>query len=104
MFNYMYICIMYKFMHAFHMYLYLSMDVCTYVQNLLCFSLPMATSVISAISQPMCTPAVSELYNITVTCTIHPDSTTKLCVVIAMADDGDTKAGKIHKSLCVLIS
>ena len=51
-----------------------------------------------------CTPAVSELYNITVTCNIHPDSIVDQCVVMAMADDGDTKAGEIHKISCVLIN
>ena len=37
----------------------------------------------------VCSSVVSELYNITVTCTIHPDSMAELCVVMmAMADDG----------------
>ena len=44
----------------------------------------------------VCTPAVSELYNITVTCTIHPDSTADQCVVMAMADDGDTITGEMY--------
>ena len=63
----------------------------------------MASSVINAISLQVCTPAVSELYNITIICTIHPDSTADQCVVMAMADDEDTKAGEMHKVLCVHI-
>ena len=41
------------------------------------------------------TPNVtSELYNITVTCTIHPDSTADECVVMAMDDDdGESRTG-----------
>ena len=31
--------------------------------------------------------SISEPYNITVTCTIHPDSTADQCVVMAMAND-----------------
>ena len=60
----------------------------------------MASTVISAISLPVCTPAVSELYNITIICTIHPDSTADQCVVMAMADDENTKAGEMHQVLC----
>ena len=44
----------------------------------------------------VCTPAVSELYNITVTCTIHPDSIVDQCVVMAMADGRVTRTGEIH--------
>ena len=58
---------------------------------------------ISAISLPVCTPAVTELYNINIICTIHPDSTADQCVVMAMADDEDTKAGEIRKVLFVHI-
>ena len=94
--HYMQIC-----MHA-CMYIYLC--IFTHIQNLQCFSLPVASSVISVISLQAFTPAVSELYNISVTCTINPDSTADQCVVIAMADDGETKAGEMHKILCVLIS
>ena len=51
------------------------------------------------------TPAVSELYNVTVTCTIHPDSTADQCVVMAMADGIMTRTGKINKiiHICTLI-
>ena len=51
---------------------------------------------INATPMPVCTPAVSELYNITVTCTIHPDSTADQCVVMAMADGRMTRTGEIH--------
>ena len=37
--------------------------------------------------------ANNELHSITVTCTIHPDSTADQCVVMAMADDGETITG-----------
>ena len=45
-----------------------------------------ASSVITAIPMLMCLPVASQLYNITVTCSIHPDSTADQCVVMAMAD------------------
>ena len=51
---------------------------------------------INATPMLVCTPAVSELYNITVTCTIHPDSTADQCVVMAMADGRVTRTGEIH--------
>ena len=35
----------------------------------------------------------SELYNITVTCTIHPDSTADQCVGMAVADGEVTRTG-----------
>ena len=35
----------------------------------------------------------NELYNITVTCTIHPDSTADQCVVIAVADGEVNRTG-----------
>ena len=35
----------------------------------------------------------SELYNITVTCTIHPDSIADQCVVMAMDDGRVTRTG-----------
>ena len=55
---------------------------------------------INAAPMLVCTPAVSELYNITVTCTIHPDSTADQCVVMAMADGRVTRTGEIHKMFC----
>ena len=57
---------------------------------------PVASSVITATPMLMCSPVASQLYNITVTCTIHPDSTADQCVVMAMADDGVTRTGEIH--------
>ena len=43
----------------------------------------------------------SQLYNITVTCTIHPDSTADQCVVMAMADGRVTRTGEIHGT-CII--
>ena len=57
---------------------------------------------INAAPMLVCTPAVSELYNITVTCTIHPDSTADQCVVMAMADGRVTRTGEIQKLSCAL--
>ena len=37
--------------------------------------------------------AINELHSITVTCTIHPDSTADQCVVMAMADGNVTRTG-----------
>ena len=37
--------------------------------------------------------ATNELHSITVTCTIHPDSTADQCVVMAMADGRVTITG-----------
>ena len=55
-----------------------------------------ASSVITATPMLMCSPVASQLYNITVTCTIHPDSTADQCVVMAMADGRVTRTGEIH--------
>ena len=39
-------------------------------------------------------PDVSNiLQSITVTCTIHPDSTADQCVVMTMDDDGESRTG-----------
>ena len=54
---------------------------------------------ITAIPMLMCSPVASQLYNITVTCTIHPDSTADQCVMMAMADGRVTRTGEIH---CIL--
>ena len=56
---------------------------------------------ITAIPMLMCSPVASQLYNITVTCTIHPDSTADQCVVMAMADGRVTRTGEIHCILCM---
>ena len=37
----------------------------------------------------------SELYNITVTCTIHPNRTADQCIVMVMADGRMTKTGTL---------
>ena len=57
------------------------------------FTLSIASSVITATAMLMCTPVARELYNITVTCMIHPDSTADQCVVMAMADGRVTRTG-----------
>ena len=46
-----------------------------------------ATSVLNAPN------AINELHSITVTCTIHPDSTADQCVVTAMADGRVARTG-----------
>ena len=43
--------------------------------------------------------ATNELHSITVTCTIHPNSTADQCVVMAMADGRVTRTG-----MCVIIT
>ena len=37
--------------------------------------------------------ATNELHSITVTCTIHPDSTADQCVVMAIDDSGENSTG-----------
>ena len=64
------------------------------------------SSVIAAIPRYMYTSVTSEVYNITVVCIIHPDSTADQCEVMAMADGRVTRTGEIHNStalklLCV---
>ena len=61
---------------------------------------PVASSVITATPMLMCSPVASQLYNITVTCTIHPDSTADQCVVMAMADGRVTRTGEINAYVC----
>ena len=48
---------------------------------------------ITATSMLVCSPVASELYNITVTFTIHPESTANQCAVMAVDDDGGTRTG-----------
>ena len=50
---------------------------------------------VTATPMLICSSVASQLYNITVTCTIHPDSIADQCVVMAMADDGVTRTGEI---------
>ena len=51
------------------------------------------SSVTSTTVTPISPDVISELYNITVTCTIHPDSKADQCVVVAMADGQVTRIG-----------
>ena len=51
------------------------------------------TNTTTAVISPNVT---SQLYNITVTCTIHSDSTADQCVVMAMADGRVTRTGKYY--------
>ena len=67
--------------------------------NTIVYWWPVASSVINATSMLACSPVASELYNITVTCTIHPDSTADQCEVRAVDDGGVTRTG----SSCVHI-
>ena len=58
------------------------------------YSLSLASSVIDLGSIRYSIPNnISEPYNITVTCIIHPESTADHCVVRAVDDDGVTRAG-----------
>ena len=66
----------------------------------MCFQ-PVASSVVTATPMLMCSPVASQLYNITVTCTIHPDSTADQCVVMAMADGRATRTGEICICDCI---
>ena len=53
----------------------------------------LASSVTNAVTTLSAPNATNELHSITVTCTIHPNSTADQCVVMAMADDGGSTAG-----------
>ena len=55
--------------------------------------IPIGTSVTDAMIVLSTPHADNELHSITVTCTIHPDSTADQCVVMAMADDRVTRIG-----------
>ena len=44
----------------------------------------------------VCSPVASELYNITVTCTIHPESTADQCLVRAVDDGGVIRIGNVY--------
>ena len=55
---------------------------------------PTASSVTSTTVTLISPNVTSELYSITVTCTIHPDSAADMCVVMAMSDGGVTRMGK----------
>ena len=58
------------------------------------YSLPLASSVISAVPFTYSFPNNNnETYIVTVTCIIHPDSVADQCVVMAMGDGRVTKTG-----------
>ena len=48
---------------------------------------------VTTTSMLVCSPVANELYSITVTCFIHPNSTADQCVVMAMDDDGVIRTG-----------
>ena len=50
---------------------------------------------VTATSMLVCSSVASKLYNITVTCTIHHDSTADHCAVMAMDDGGVTRTGNL---------
>ena len=52
------------------------------------FFQPSASSVTNTVVMLSAPNATNEVHSITVTCTIHPDSTADQCVVMAMDDDG----------------
>ena len=54
---------------------------------------------VSATSMLVCSPVASELYNITVTCTIHPNSTADQCAVMAIDDGGVIRTGTVANVL-----
>ena len=70
---------------------------CSYVHNVvILYHLYIVTSSVTNTAVTLITSNVtSELYNITVTCIIHPDSTADQCVVMAMDDDGVTRTGNL---------
>ena len=53
----------------------------------------LGSSVTNAVAILNAPNATNELHSITVTCTIHPDSTADQCVVMAMADGRVTRTG-----------
>ena len=44
----------------------------------------------------VCSPVASELYNITVICTIHPESTADQCLVRAVDDGRVIRIGSVY--------
>ena len=65
---------------------------------LIVFSLyhSIAPSVTSTTSSLNSSNVISELYDITVTCTIHDRSTADQCVVMAVADGRATREGNVN--------
>ena len=73
--------------------------ICVYIHCMygaIFFSWPVSSSVTNATSMLVCSPVASELYNITVTCTIHPDSTADQCEVRAVNDGEVTRTGNVY--------
>ena len=58
------------------------------------FILMLASSVTNAVIILTAPNATNEVHSITVTCTIHPNSTADQCVVMAMADGRVTRTGR----------
>ena len=56
-------------------------------------SFPVDSSVITAVAKVISPNVTIPLYNITVTCTVHPNSTADQCVVMAIADNRVTRIG-----------
>ena len=56
-------------------------------------SLPVDSSVIAAVATVISPNVTRSLYNMTVTCTVHPNSTADQCVAMAIADNRVTKIG-----------
>ena len=71
-------------MHV-HTYMHIRMYILNYY--------PVSSSVTSTTVTPISPNVTSELYNITVTCTIHPDSKADQCEVMAVADGRVTITG-----------
>ena len=58
------------------------------------FILMLASSVTDVVTTLSAPNATNEVHSITVTCTIHPDSTADQCVVMGMADGRVTRTGR----------
>ena len=75
--------------------------VCSYIRSYIhnvvtLYHLYIVTSSVTNTAVTLITPNVtSELYNITVTCTIHPNSTADQCVVMAMDDGRVTRTSNL---------
>ena len=57
------------------------------------FIIPVAPSVTEAVATMVIPNENRTERSITVTCTVHPDSDTDMCVVMAMADGRMTRSG-----------
>ena len=66
---------------------------CAYVSGVHTYIFPVSPSVIDTTTTLV---APNELYSITVTCTIHRDSTADLCEVIATANGQTTLTGNSY--------